>query len=241
MAQNERQRQQKLARKAAKRKERAAASRRAATPSLRELPPTQQMALAQKAPVHECLVPENLFSIGIGNVIFSRRVASHQIAMAAFLVDVYCLGIKNAYVRLRSEEDYEDAVHHLSHEAGMKSVSPECLRKLVEDADAYARDLGFSPHPDYYFAARIFAEIDAGSCTEQFEFGKDGKPFYVSGPHETPAQSRRIVDTLMKRCGPGGYHFLAALTEPPEGLKSDDDDVALPGPADEEQEASPDE
>lgn len=213
---NEQQRQQQLARKAAKRKERTAANRQAESPSLLDLSPMKQMALAEQAPVHECLVPANLFSMGIGNVIFSRRVANNQIAMGALLIDAYCLGVKNAYFKRVSEFEYDSACEHFTPEGGMKSVSPQCLRKLVEDAEAYARDLGFSPHPDYYFARRIFGDIDPRACPTHFEFGKDGKPFYVSGPHDSSTKAKRIVETLAKRCGPGGYDFLVLIGEPME-------------------------
>jgi hypothetical protein len=48
-----------------------------------------------------------------------------------------------------------------------------------------------------------------------FTFGKDGKPFYISGPRDTPERSRAIVDRLMERCGPGRFDYLVVLPEPP--------------------------
>ena len=56
-----------------------------------------------------------------------------------------------------------------------------------------------------------------------FQFGKDGKPFYVSGPYDSPVKSRRIVDTLEKRCGPGGYDYLVLVGGSP-GLDFEDED-----------------
>ena len=90
-------------------------------------------------------------------------------------------------------------------------MSPECLRKLIEGAVAYAAEVGFSYHPDYENAKGIFGDIDSSSCSESFTYGKDGKPFYMRGPYETRAQAQRIVEQLHEHCGEGGYHFLIEL------------------------------
>jgi hypothetical protein len=47
-------------------------------------------------------------------------------------------------------------------------------------------------------------------------FGKDGKPFFMSGPYDTPARCRRIIDTLTRRCGPEGFHYTVAVGAPLE-------------------------
>lgn len=38
--------------------------------------------------------------------------------------------------------------------------------------------------------------------------GKEGKPFYISGPHETQADSERIIATLTRKLGPDGFHYV---------------------------------
>ena len=73
---------------------------------------------------------------------------------------------------------------------------------------AYVKNLGFEPTPDYRIARLIFGDIDAGACPVSFTFGKGGKPFYITGPNDTPAFQRRIVKQLERRCGPGAYDYL---------------------------------
>jgi hypothetical protein len=36
-------------------------------------------------------------------------------------------------------------------------------------------------------------------------FGRDGKPFYVSGPYDKPGA---VVDTLEATVGAGNYHYM---------------------------------
>ena len=124
-------------------------------------------------------------------------------------MDVFCLGIKDAFYSRLSPAEYAQRLAHLQHET-FKPIQPACARKLVEEAEAYARDLGFPPHPDYQRARRIYGDIEATACLEHFVFGKNGKPFFMSGPSDTPARCRKIFDTLTKRCGPDGFHFVVA-------------------------------
>ncbi|MFQ5825644.1 MAG: hypothetical protein ACE5JB_16520, partial [bacterium] len=77
-----------------------------------------------------------------------------------------------------------------------------------EGAVAYAKDLGFSPHPDYRIANKILGDIDPDVCPMSFEFGKDGKPFFIAGPYDTPKKCKMIMDTLTKRCGQDGFHYM---------------------------------
>jgi len=56
-----------------------------------------QIVLAANAPIHECLVPANLFERGIGNLVFSRSLPGGRTALAMFLLDVFCLEVKDTF------------------------------------------------------------------------------------------------------------------------------------------------
>ena len=214
MALDARKRQQKLAKKTAKRK--AAVASKKSLGEVGGLVSRGRHALpAAGAPMHECLVSDSLFDIGIGNVIVSRKLPNGFIGAAFFLVDVFCLGVKDAFYDVLSPAEYDFRLSGLQHET-FRAIDPTCARKLVEGAEAYARDLGFTPHADYQRARQIFGDLDATVCPTHYVFGKDGKPFFMSGPYDTPARCRRIIDTLTRHCGPEGFHFVVAGGEPLE-------------------------
>jgi hypothetical protein len=177
----------------------------------------KQLAVIESSPIHECLMPAGLFEIGIGNVIVSRKLPSGDIGASFFLVDVFCLGVKNAFFQVMTETEYLRQVGRLGGEEELGSVDPSCARKLVENAKGYAKQIGFDPHPDYRSARKIFGDIDAAICPTDFTFGKDGMPFFVSGPNDTPAKCRKIIGTLSRRFGPDGFHFLMVGAEEPTG------------------------
>src|SRR5438128_2555043 len=82
------------------------------------------------------------------------------------------------------------------------------------------------PHPDYHKAKVLFGDVDLAECKEEFEFGKDGKPLYISGPFESARRSQEIVNTLTHRCGPDGFHFLIGM-QPSAALVPGEEDEDL--------------
>ncbi len=167
-----------------------------------------QIALAGNAPIYECLVPANLFERGIGNLIFSRSLPDGRMALAMFLLDVFCLGVKNTFFAIVARDEYDRRLRSWREAESLHRIDPACLRKLVEGGVVYARELGFNPHADYVVVHQLFGDVEAAACPSHFEYGHAGKPFYISGPHETATQVQTIVDRLQRRLGPGNFEFL---------------------------------
>ena len=104
-------------------------------------------------------------------------------------------------------EDFRELVKGMGEMQDMSSINPACLVKIVKGAVEYAQSLGFSPDPEYRHAQLLLEGIDPSTCTDTFEFGRDGKPFYVQGPNETPAQVMAIVQRMQEV----GGHFLVPV------------------------------
>ena len=65
--------------------------------------------LKQKArtlEIGKCYITDAIKKVGEGLVIVTRNHTGGRISMASFLVDAYCLGVKDSFFRLRME-DYE--------------------------------------------------------------------------------------------------------------------------------------
>jgi hypothetical protein len=167
-----------------------------------------QIATAANAPIHESLVPAKLFELGMGNLVFSRSLPDGRIALGVFLLDIFCLGVKNAFFAIVARDEYAKRLSSWSAAESLQPMPPACFRKLVEGGVAYAHELGFNPHADYDEARQIFGDVQATACPTHFEYGHDGKPFYISGPHETATQVRTIFEQLERRLGPGNFDYL---------------------------------
>ncbi len=168
--------------------------------------PTIRLQGAEKWPVVQALVASEIWEEGIGYLVIMRQGPDGQLIFAAFLVDVYCLGVKNALWRTGTRQEYDDMVKHLSQSQRMRTITPACLVKIVKGGVEYARAMGFSPHPDYRHAAMLLEGIDPSTCSEEFTFGRDGKPFYIQGPNETSSQAAAIMQRVQSL---GGHYFIA--------------------------------
>jgi hypothetical protein len=200
---NPRKRQKQLAKKAA----RASAKAKQASGTQRAVTTAGFPISAASWPFYEALISESVQSIKQGTLIFSRK-SGDSIAVAVFLVDLGCMGIKSAFGRVMSAADYEYFLNKFRTSENFISARPESLRKLIEGAEAYAADLGFSPDPDYHRVKVLFGDIDSGICTEEFEYGQNGKPYFVAGPHDSPGRIQAIIKRLSEKCGgPEGFHF----------------------------------
>jgi hypothetical protein len=163
----------------------------------------------------DALRSAKLFDSGCGYLVVSRFKADGRVEAGFFLLDVFCLGVKDAgFHRFDSVADYQESLlDRLFRDEDPVRMTPAAARKLAEDAVSYARGLGFSPGVDYKKASRVFGGITTAGCDEEFVFGKDNKPFYIQGPSDPPARAQRILRALEARCGKDGYHYIVAAND----------------------------
>jgi hypothetical protein len=177
----------------------------------------EEMADPTRAPILHSLASEHLWTQGLGAVLLSRSLPNKRVAYVVFLVDMYCLGVKDAFGGVTTRAQYQDVYDKVVERCAMAELEPPAVRKLVEGAVEYARRLGLPPHPNYGKLKAIFAGIDPNECPKEFTYGCDGKPLFVSGPHDSTERCRQIIATLNRTCGPGNYDYLMAV--PPKSIE----------------------
>lgn len=173
--------------------------------------PTVRLKDADRWPIVSALVPENLWVDGIGNLLITRRMSDGRLACAAFLTDVFCLGVKDAMWRILGPREFDSLREKFEEHGRLKAVSPEHFAKLVHRAVEYAQSLGFPPHCDYRHAGRLLAGIDWSQYADEFQFGQDGRPHYIRGPSESMDKARAIATRIASL---GGHYTI--------GLESDE-------------------
>jgi hypothetical protein len=202
MPTNPKRRQKQLERKAAKRKDKQHHIARAKSVGLPE-----RLTAAAAGPINDCWATEDLWTEGLGWVSLSRTMPNGSLAFAIFLVDRYCLGVKNAMANVCLRSEYEGEVKRkMRSDFGVRELSPEAARKLVEGAVAYARGLGLTAHPDYQRAKLLFGDIDPTASPDEFEFGQNGKPHFIAGPMDNQQRCTQVLTILRQSCGPDGFN-----------------------------------
>jgi Domain of unknown function (DUF1841) len=197
----------------------------------------REVRWAAAAPLHACLMQNSVFQSGMGMVFLSRKTGVRDVALGGFLVDAYCLGVKDAMYRELDEGEMEELLEEVGATGPLIPVDPSYARKLLREAAAYARSLGLPPHADFAAVEPLFGEVAADACGVEFQFGHEGRPLYVPGPGESATQIRRRIDRLRRRLGDDGFDFGLPEDASDEPDELDDDEVDYdpdvgPDPAD---------
>jgi hypothetical protein len=174
-------------------------------------------------PIHEVLLSEGWDEEGaLVQILVARRSLLGQIAVGSFLVDPGCLGVKSAFARFfKSQGEYEQTLRRkMMSSQPMQPADLNLVAKIVREGIAYARQLGFSPDPDYREAMLVVGDADPDASRIDVPVGgKDGKPFYMAGPYDDVSA---IMDKLMQTFGPDGFHYLVPASPDTEVLVDDD-------------------
>ncbi len=187
--------------------------------------PVGGMAIAARWPVHEALVSRGWAEVNaLATVLIARRSPnSGKVAVASLLVDLACLGVKGAQVRLhKSVAEYQSGLRaHIVSRQVMEPISFDLAAKIVLTGLDYAADLGFKPDPVFAQAAPLLDGADPNADpTPVHTGGPEGKPFFINGPYDNV---EKVIDQLTRAVGAGNFNVL--ISAGPDGplLLSDDE------------------
>ena len=142
---------------------------------------------------------------GLVTVVAARERGGTKVSACAYLVDVYCLGVKNAHgPHVLDRRKLPEFVFQMFRpRTGQPLAAPlELAQHLVFGAIEYARGLGFEPHPDFGACAGHLGEWQGPSM---IGFGYQGKPLFIQGPNDDAA---RIMNRLNRKAGRDGFDFI---------------------------------
>ncbi len=158
-------------------------------------------------PLHECLATPQWQEEGLVTIVVSRIRPDGGIAVGALLVDLYCLGIKDADVHEDLDRhDYQRLLRRVGGEDRLQPCAPALAARIARAGVEYASSLGFAPAPGWERAMLVLGDPDPDSCVQEVQCGHDGKPLYIAGPHD---DSAAIIRHLEKRVGSQGFHFIS--------------------------------
>jgi hypothetical protein len=143
---------------------------------------------------------------GIALALVARSGRGDRITVCGYLVDTFCLGVKNAigpeHMRERDLPGFV-RMYFQAFPAPPLRAPIELARHLVLGAVEFAAGLGFAPHPDFEAVREQLGELDE-PCA--LTFGREGRPLYVAGPYD---DSIAIMETLRATIGSDGFSVAA--------------------------------
>ena len=202
MARNDAKRQQKLLKK--RRKDKLRRKKQAELATVALMSPKKRILLARNYPLHECLINPSWREAGIAKILISRRQDNGDFLFGVFLVDVLCLGLKDTFCNAGfSSYRYRSEVVAKVFDETPVRCPPALAHQIIYGGIAFARRFGFEPQRDYALSQHILDPPDRWEPCEDVEFGRDGKPFYIQGPHDNV---ERILRKLEATAGAGNYN-----------------------------------
>jgi hypothetical protein len=168
---------------------------------------------ARQYPIYGCWIMTGWKEQGITPVVVARQKESGRILYANYMIDLYCLGLKNVLVNPDCSLNKFERDLPMMCNNELEACPVELAHEIIYGAIEYAADLGFQPHPDFerLMADQILDPPDAHPRNHQVEFGKDGKPFYISGPYDEEWKISQVLSTLQRTRGTDNYDFLAGF------------------------------
>ncbi len=180
-----------------------------------------RQAKGELAPVESCLINEiaaqqllepknnkDNSDDGMGGLaqILVTRIEKNKYLVASYLVDYWCLGVKDALEpRKFNRNKYEFMVEQSygNFNQDYREISLEQAQAIILGAVEYPSKLGLKPHRDFEKAKTHLGE--PSSQLQPIEFGKDGQPFYINGPYD---DSFGIIKTLQETVGEENFNYM---------------------------------
>jgi hypothetical protein len=141
-------------------------------------------------------------------VLIAREAGRSRLSVCGYLVDVYCLGVKNVVGPLLMNAGH--CAQFTRQFFGAFDEPPiaaplELAQNLVYGAVDFARSLGLEPAAEF---EDVKDHLGSWCGPSSIGFGRDGKPFYIEGPYD---DANRILHQLERTAGRDHYHYLVGV------------------------------
>ena len=171
-------------------------------------PTTYIKTKSRSLPWGKCYINDNWQLMGMAVIVLSRVQPSGKLIIGVYIVDTKCLGLKNTGFRFGLDpDDFGDFLEkaYRPSQLTQEAAHPLLLQNIIYGAIEYAEDLGFEPHKDFFITEYILDPADKIGYID-IEFGQEGKPCYIEGPHDNPYS---ILAKLNRKLGAGNYQFIS--------------------------------
>ena len=141
---------------------------------------------------HDDYEPEPGHS-GLVAVLIAREAGRSRLSVCGYLVDVYCLGVKNVVgpLLMNASQCAEFTRKYFSAFDEPPIAAPlDLAQNLVYGAVDFARSLGLEPADGF---EDVKDHLGSWCGPSSIGFGLDGKPFYIEGPYD---DADRILQRL---------------------------------------------
>lgn len=165
---------------------------------------------ARNCPVYKCYLFQTAGDEGMVEVVVLRERPGGKYIMGAFLIDKFCLGVKDAmWNHSLFPEEVGENIERMEFGLGpAKEITYDEAHCIIWGSIDFARKGGIEPHPDFGIAQYVIEPRDTEVKNYPVTFGHEGKHLLIEGPFY---REKQYIPTLRKHLGEDGFHYLLTL------------------------------
>ncbi|MDE6423768.1 MAG: DUF1186 family protein [Muribaculaceae bacterium] len=169
------------------------------TPAVKISPEKYVRERARRFPIVECKINRKWKETGECSIVIVRQRPDGNFIVGMYLVDMYCMGVKDAYVIPNAtREDVEHIMKNTPDEDEMTDIPYAEAHNMIYGAIEFAEEAGITPHSDFKLAEYVLEEDTDDIPIIDFEYGHNGKHLLVIGPD---GKERKYLGVLRKNLG----------------------------------------
>lgn len=165
---------------------------------------------ARTFPILDCWISNDWEQgSGLVQIILTRQQPNEKICCGIYLVDKYCLGLKNTFAKVNlSPERFQEIFDKSASKQPLTKCPIELAHEMIYASIDYAAKFGFEPQSDW--AQTQYILEPRGQLKERYKlkFGKNGKPLFIPGPYD---DTNKILKQLEATAGHGKYDYILML------------------------------
>lgn len=176
---------------------------------------------ARNLPVETCYISSDIQEYGEGHITIVRRHPNDKFTVGIFLVDIFCLGVKDSFCKVRLNKfEYEELMVRMENEKP-KKISYEEAHNWIYGAIAFAEEAGIAPHKSFTLSQYMLEEDTEDIPLIEYEFGKDGQHYLVA---MNKMELSKYLPILEKNLG-GDFKYIVQDDDDDEYDEYDDDEL----------------
>lgn len=151
---------------------------------------------ARLFPITECYITHDWHDTGMSSALVARQKTDGRFIIGCYLLDTFCLGVKNASFYIDYSREQLDALRTSLFD--MEEISYNELHNIIYGTIAFAETAGVHPAKEFAVTQYILEDDTEDIPLIEYDFGHNGKHFLVVGINPN---DRRYIDLLKKRLG----------------------------------------
>jgi len=154
-------------------------------------------------PVDKCYINPDWKEQGMAHVVIVRRRPDGKFAMVVYLVDTFCLGVKDAFWRTSLDKSELDAmIKNFEERIGIEECDYATAHNLILGAIEFAEEGGIKPCKEWMLGQYGLDEDTDDIPLIEFDYGLEGKHFLNT---YTRSEGAKYIPILEAHLGDNFY------------------------------------